>query len=134
MCSLVHLPKSLVTGRRHRFLSGLGALRSTYKGRSTSCPVGFHRTQETLRLCGCSGLLLVEMFGEELLFSLFISLTLKGEINKVNIKQLSLFSVYHGVSVSPEQMIQLDVQPCQSLDKLVVVNRWATDRERATCN
>ena len=55
----------------------------------------------------------MEMFGEELLFSLFISLTLKGEINKVNIKQLSLFSVYHGVSVSPEQMLQLDVQPCR---------------------
>ena len=64
MFSAVHLPKSHFRGRRHRFLSGLGTLRSTYKGRSTSCPVGFHRTQETLRLCGCSGLL--SKFLEEL--------------------------------------------------------------------
>ena len=32
-------------------------------------------------------------------FSLFISLTLKGEINKVNVKQTISISVYHGVSV-----------------------------------
>ena len=63
----------------------------------------------------------LEIFGEELLFSLFISLTLKDEINKVNIKQLSLFSLYHSVSVVVVQIIQLDVQLCQSLDKLVVV-------------
>ena len=56
LCS-VCLPKSPVTGRRHRFLCGLEALRFTYQGRSTSCPVGCHWAQETLRLCGCSGLL-----------------------------------------------------------------------------
>ena len=33
-------------------------------------------------------------------FSLFISLTLKGEINKVNVKQTISISVYHSVSVS----------------------------------
>ena len=37
-------------------------------------------------------------------FSLFISLTLKGEINKVNVKQTISISLYHSVSVS--QLIQ----------------------------
>ena len=49
-------------GRHHRFLSGLGALHTAYQGWSTSCPVGFHRTQETLRLYGSSGLLFVMKF------------------------------------------------------------------------
>ena len=74
------------------------------------------------------------MFGEELLFSLFISLTLKGEINKVNIKQLSLFSVYHGVSVRLVQMLQLDVQPSPPLKKLVVVSCGYRSRERERDN
>ena len=63
LCSALCLyPDPHFRGRHHRFLCGLGALHTAYQGWSTSCPVGFHRTQETLRLYGCSGLLFVMKF------------------------------------------------------------------------
>ena len=118
MFSAVHLPKSHFRGRRHRFLSGLGALRSTYKGRSTSCPVGFHRTQETLRLCGCSGLL--SKFLEELCL-VYLSLSpFQDEINKVNVNNSLSFHytmVYRLFIPTNQQTVTSSTkqQSCQSV-------------------
>lgn len=63
-----------------------------------------HWTQETLRLYGCSEFV-VESF-ERSCCLVYLSLSpFQDEINKVNIKQLSLVSLYHSVSISyPNQL------------------------------
>ena len=58
-----------------------------------------HWTQESLRLYGCSEFV-VESF-ERSCSLVYLSLSpFQDEINKVNVKQLSLVSLYHSVSIS----------------------------------
>jgi hypothetical protein len=82
----VCLPKSLVTGRQ---------LIKAWFG---------HRTEGALSLQGFTlwsrlWIVVENSVESSLSFSLFISLTLKGEINKVNVKQTISISLYHSVSV-----------------------------------